>query len=618
MNDIHGFLAHKAYNMRVSVLEATTAAGSGHPTSCLSAADIMAALFFHALHIDLKNPDNPNNDRFVLSKGHAAPLLYAAYKELGVLSHEEILKNRSFDSVLEGHPTPRFKYVDVATGSLGIGLSVGAGMALHAQRHDLSYYTYVLLGDSELSEGSIWEAAALAANYKLSHLIAIVDANQLGQRGAPMNGFDVENLARKFEAFSWQTTIINGHDNAELVNALDAARTHTQDKPQVIIAKTIKGYGIASVEGKNGYHGKVFTAEQLPELLDELKKRFDQPSWTHDVLYTPPTVVSGKKLAHQQIQLGKTSYKLGQEIATRVAFGQTLCEAGKNNKQLVCLDAEVSNSTETTEFAEQYPDQFVECFIAEQNMVGVGMGMAALGDVSLISTFGCFLTRAHDQLRMAAISQLPLRVVGSHAGTEIGVDGPSQMALEDIALFRSLPNSIILYPCDAVSCHYLTELMLDYADGISYLRTTRGVTSVIYDNDTNFTIGGFNILHSSDHDQAVIIGAGITVHETLKAHDELKKQSIFVAVVDLYCVKPLDINKIRDVVARSGGRVIVVEDHYVAGGIGEAVSAALIGISTQLVSLAITSVPRSGTAAQLRSWQKIDATAIEQAVLSLL
>jgi transketolase len=361
----------------------------------------------------------------------------------------------------------------------------------------------------------------------------------------------------------------------------------------------------------------VFTATELPELLSELKKRFCQPSWTHDVLYTPPTVASGKKLEHKQIQLGKTSYKLGQEVATRVAFGQALCEAGKNNKQLVCLDAEVSNSTDTAEFAARYPDQFVECFIAEQNMVGVGMGMAALGDVSLISTFGCFLTRAHDQLRMAAISQLPLRVVGSHAGTEVGADGPSQMALEDIALFRSLPNSIVLYPCDAVSCHYLTELMLNYADGISYLRTTRGVTPVIYDNTARFTLGGFNVLCSSDHDQAVIIGSGITVYEALKAHETLKQQGVAVAVIDLYCVKPLDINSIRDVVARSGGRVITVEDHYRAGGVGEVVSAALIGTHTQLVSLAITNVPRSGTAAQLRAWQKIDAAAIKQAALSL-
>jgi len=610
-------LAHKAYNMRISSIESTSQAGSGHPTSCLSAADIMAVIFFHAMHFDLQNKDNPYNDRFILSKGHAAPLLYAAWKELGVLTREDLLKLRDIDSVLEGHPTPRFSRVDVATGSLGMGLSMGAGMALNSIIRSFDYYTYVLLGDSELSEGAIWEAAEIAAYYQLDNLIAVADINELGQRGETIDGYNLAAISKKFIAFGWQVYVVDGHDIDALVTVFDQARMQKSKKPQIILAKTIKGYGIAAVEGKNGFHGRPFPKEELSALKEELKRRFYSINWK-DEPYNPPSVSAGKKLSLKKIRLAKPSYKKGELIATRDAFGEVLVEVGKQNDAVICLDAEVSNSTRTLQFANEFPRRFIECFIAEQNMVGMGIGLAARNNITFVTTFGAFLTRAFDQLRMGGISHSALRVVGSHAGVSIGEDGPSQMALEDIAMMRTIPESVIFYPSDAVSCYKLVELMSSYQQGLSYLRTTRGKTAVIYGVDASFTLGDFQIVHQSDKDQAVIVGAGITLHEALKSYEELKKQGISVAVVDLYTVKPLNDGKLKKIVTKSCNRIITVEDHYLQGGIGEAVSYSLRNESSTIKCLAVKEVPRSGLPAELLAQAGIDAKAIVQAVKEII
>lgn len=610
-------LAQKAYNLRVDVLRATTVAGSGHPTSCLSAADIMAVLFFYTLKFDPKDPKNPSNDRFILSKGHAAPLLFAVYKELGVISEQELLRMRTLDSVLEGHPTTRFAYVDVATGSLGMGLADGVGMALHARRTKKTFYTYVLLGDSELAEGSVWEAAGLAAYYKLNNLVAIVDVNRLGQRGPTMHEHDLKTLERKFESFGWQVYLVDGHDIGQIVVALDQTRGTRAGKPHVILAKTIKGYGVAAVEDKNGYHGKTFTTEQLPEILEQLKKRFWQKSWELEKK-VDPVVSQVREKFFPKLVIKPRDYKIGEFVAVREAFGDVLIQAGEHVKNLVCLDAEVSNSTFAQKFAQKFPERFIECFIAEQAMVSIATGLAALGDQVVVSTFGAFLTRAFDQLRMAAISRVPLHVVGTHVGIEIGSDGPSQMALEDLAVFCSLPQSIVLYPCDAVSCQQLFMLGLNYHDGISYLRVARGAAPVIYDSTARFELGGFNVLRSCAHDQAVIIAAGACVHEALAAYEQLKKQKINVAVVDLYSIKPLDAPRLRETVNRAGSRVIIVEDHYSVGGVGAAVCAALVGLPIQYKHLAVSAVPRSGTREQLYACAGIDAqTIVKNVVLEI-
>lgn len=609
MKNEKDFLAHKAYNMRVSSIEATSEAGSGHPTSCLSAADIMAVVFFHAMHFDLKNPDNPYNDRFILSKGHAAPVLYAAWKELGILTQTELLELRKFNSVLEGHPTPRFSRVDVATGSLGMGLSMGAGMAIDAKRQELDFCAYVLLGDSEIAEGSNWEAVEIAAYYELDNLIALVDVNNLGQRGQTMDDQNMLRIAEKFEAFGWQTYVVNGHNIDELVRACDHARNAKNKQPQIILAKTIKGYGIAEAEGKNGFHGTAFPKEQLPSLKAELKKRFFNSAWK-DELYTPPVVKSGSPQMFHEVTLPDPDYKKGECVAVRDAFGHALVALGKKSSALICLDAEVSNSTRTMQFFQEIPQQFVECFLGEQNMVGMAIGLAALKNIPYIATFASFLTRAFDQLRMGAISRVALRVIGSHAGASIGSDGPSQMGLEDIAMMRLLPDSIVLYPSDAVSCYKLTLLLYHYQKGISYLRTTRSALSVIYDNNERFSIGDFNILRQSKHDCAVVIGAGVTLHEALKAYEILKKDEIFVVVIDLYSIKPLNEEKLRDIVAQSGKYVVTVEDHYLAGGIGEAVSYVLRNSCAKITCLGISEVPRSGTAQELFAWAGIDALEI--------
>ncbi len=621
------FLEHVAYNMRRSSLIQTSMAGSGHPTSALSAADMVSALFFHAMQFDLVDPDNPGNDRFILSKGHASPILYAVYKELGVLSDEDLLTYRQFDSVLEGHPTPRFRWAEAATGSLGQGLSIGAGMALTAQMDQRNFKTYVLMGDSELTEGAIWEAAAIAAFYELNNLIGLVDCNRLGQSNETIHAHHTQRYAEKFEAFGWKTFIIDGHDMQQIISALDKAR-EVHGRPAMIIAKTIKGYGVAQVEDKEGFHGKAFKKEELQSMLDQLQERFLKAAQYETAeLWQPhmPKPSTTRSSCHAQvdkscvgISMKAPPYELGQVVMTRRAFGEALVELGDACKQVVSLDAEVKNSTYAELFQEAYCERFVECFVAEQNMIGMAVGMQKRGKMPFCSTFGSFFTRAYDQIRMASIGRAPLRLVGSHAGVSIGQDGPSQMALEDIAMMRTIFGSCVLYPSDAVSTWKLVNQMAEYNQGISYLRTTRMGTPVIYESTEEFVIGGCKVVLQSDKDQVCVIGAGITLHEALKAYDALIKEDIFVSVIDLYSIKPLDVQTVLKTAQQSRKRVITVEDHYLEGGLGQAVVYALKDNDIIIECLAVDKMARSATPDELLAYEGINAENIAKKVKEIV
>ena len=607
-------LKRKAYALRKLSVMATSEAGSGHPTSCLSAADIVAALFFHAMKFDPADPSNQNNDRFILSKGHAAPVLYAAWKELGVLSEDKLMQLRTFDSPLEGHPVSRFAYNEAATGSLGCGLSVGLGMALSSRLHDIPFYTYVLLGDSEMTEGSVWEAIELAEYYKAINLVAIVDMNRLGQTGETIDDHDPEKHAKRWQGFGWHTICIDGHNMEQIVAALDAARK-SQEKPVVIIARTFKGYGLEGMEDAEGYHGKAIPQEQLPMVLKKLEERFKEDAVEEEVLrvksYSPKQRV---KIAFDRPPCFYTKHTT---LATRKAFGESMALYGEHLKNILSLDAEVKNSTFAQTFENRFPQRFIQCFIAEQNMISMAVGLEARGFIPVCSTFASFLTRAHDQIRMAAINKTPLRIAGSHAGVSIGQDGPSQMGLEDIAMMRALPDSIVLYPCDAVSTYHLLYRTLQYQDGISYLRLTRADMPVIYEPDTEFAVGGIHVLKQSSEDKVCIVAAGITVHEALKAYEELAKEGVSVAVIDLYSIKPLDRKRLLEQ-AKKTGKVITVEDHYLQGGLGEAVCYALRNDGITIELLAVDKMSRSGTPKELLAYHAIDCTAIVKKVKELV
>ncbi len=625
------FLAHKALNLKILALQATTAAGSGHPTSCLSAADIVAVLFFEIMCYDPANPDYPNNDRFILSKGHAAPLLYAAWEQVGVLTKAELLTLRQINSNLEGHPTARFDRFEAATGSLGQGLGVGVGMALAGKLDCLDFKTYVLLGDSECTEGSIWEAAELASYYKLNNLVAIVDLNRLGQTGATVDGHDSEKLAQKFQAFGWHSITVDGHDLSSLLDSFIQAHK-ILDRPVAIIAKTYKGYGIAGIEDQNGFHGKAFSKLELPEIIMGLENRFKETYGESELIghqqpylsaYSPQSWSrkTGRNLEIFQIldnSIRVQSYQLNTKIATRQVYGDLLVDLATQLPNLVSLDAEVKNSTYAEKLEQVDPAKFIQCFIAEQNMISMGVGLAARHKIPFISTFGVFFTRAFDQIRMAAIGRSPLRLVGSHCGVSIGEDGPSQMALEDLAMFRTIPGSIIFYPSDAVSCYKLGLLMADYNTGISYLRTTRAATPVIYSSSEQFKIGGAKILCQSAQDQVCLVAAGITLHESLQAYEILKSVGIFVTVIDLYSIKPLDRELLISCAQQAGHKIITIEDHYLAGGLGEAVNSAVINTGIKTYNLAILEVPKSGKPAELLALFKIDSQAIVATVKNFI
>lgn len=619
-SDLIKFIEHKAYALRYWSIKVTSHAGSGHPTSCLSAADIVAVLFFYAMRYDPYDYDNPDNDRFILSKGHAAPLLYAAWHELGLITDQEMLSYRTFGSSLEGHPTRRFKYAETATGSLGIGLSVGAGQALCAQLDKRIYRTYVLMGDSESSEGSVWEAVQVAAHYKLNNLIAFIDVNNLGQCTQTMLDYKIKRYVDIFSAFGWHVFDVNGHDIKSLLAVVDKVHK-VVDKPVVIIAKTVKGYGINFAAGLQGFHGKAFTGQKEQEALEQLQNNFLDASRYKDNNDWQPTYPHPDAAAYigatTIVIMEKPEYKKGEMIATRKAYGTALALLGDICDAVVSLDAEVKNSTYAEIFEAVHPERFFQCFVAEQNMIGMGVGFDCRGRIPFISTFSSFFSRAHDQIRMAAIGNAALRLVGSHCGVSIGQDGPSQMGLEDIAIMRCLPESIVLYPGDAVSTYKLVEQMARYADGISYLRTTRMETPVLYDNDEDFPVGGCKILRQSDKDVACIVAAGVTLHEALKAYDMLAKDNVFVSVIDLYSIKPLDAATVISVAHKSGNKIITVEDHYKEGGIGEAVTSALCNKDITVHSLVVNRLPRSGKPEELLAFEGIDAAAIIRAVLNI-
>ena len=634
MNDIK-FLEHVAYNLRKLCLISTTQAGSGHPTSCLSSADIVAALFFHVMEYDLANHENPNNDRFILSKGHAAPLLYAAWEQTGQITELELMTLRQFDSTLEGHPTPRFKYSEAATGSLGMGLSIGLGIYLASELDKKDFYTYVLIGDAELAEGQNWEAAEVASFYKANRLIAIVDANRLGQSCEVMDDHHMNHYKSKLEAFGWHCILVDGHDMKEIVTGFEKAKKN-KDKPTVIVAKTFKGYGLPdNIQNKEGFHGKVFSKEELPELLKYLEKRFHSAANYKNNTWIPkfPKNESHENfkkeeknlqeallnvgLSAQAPETKEPKLDFGSKIPTRKAYGIALKEVGKLNDNIVSLDGDVKNSTFAEIFEKEFPKRFFQCFVAEQNMVSMAVGMATRGKIPFVSTFASFFSRAHDQIRMAAIGKSALRLVGSHAGVSIGQDGPSQMGLEDIAIMRGLADSVVLYPCDGFATYKLVKEMANYDKGISYLRTTRGATPILYSTEDEFFIGGCRVLKQTGADQVCIIAAGITVFEGLKAYEELKKQGIYISIIDCYSVKPLDKETLISVIKKSKNKAITVEDHYIEGGLGEAVCSELINENFKIEKLAVSKLPRSGKPEELLEYEEIDANAIIKTVLKL-
>ncbi|MBW4565487.1 MAG: transketolase [Mojavia pulchra JT2-VF2] len=606
-----------AQQFRVDSIRATTAAGSGHPTSSMSPADLMAVLLSKYLQYDFENPDNPNNDRFILSKGHAAPLLYAMYKVAGVITDEELLSLRKFGSRLEGHPTPILPWVDVATGSLGQGLPIGVGVALAGKYLDqLPYNVWVLLGDSEIAEGSVWEAFDHASHYSLDNLIAIIDVNRLGQRGQTELGWNTKAYANRARAFGWQAIEIDGHNLIEIDQAYSAALS-INDRPTVIIARTKKGKGVAALEDLGGWHGKALKPEQEKQAIAELGGerhitiQVDKPEYQGQPAFTGEA---------QPLQL--PTYEKGTNVATRRAYGDALKALGAARLDVIALDAEVSNSTYAEDFAEAYPERYFEMYIAEQQMVAAAVGLQVRQYKPFASSFAAFLTRAYDFVRMAAISRANIKLVGSHAGVSIGQDGASQMALEDLAIFRAVWSSTVLYPSDANQTAKLVAQMSD-RNGIIYLRTTRESTPVLYESDEEFPIGSSKVIRSSDGDQATVIGAGITLHEALKAYKRLKNEGITVRVIDAYSVKPIDVQTLHQAACDTNGNLVVVEDHWIEGGLGAAVLDAFTGYSSaqtyngpqlRLIKLAVRNMPSSGTPEELLHAAKIDADAIVEAV----
>lgn len=610
MTNIKKIIEQKANNLRIHSIVSTSEAGSGHPTTCLSAADIVSALFFHAMRYDPQNAAHPNNDRFVLSKGHAAPLLYAAWAEAGIIDSADLMNLRKIDSDLEGHPTPRLDWVDVATGSLGQGLSVGLGMALNGKYLDQSdYRVYVLMGDGETAEGGIWEAVALAAHYQLNNLIGIVDVNGIGQSQRTMYEFDIDSYCRRFESFGWSAIGIDGHDTDQILSALAEAQTSTE-QPTVIVAKTFKGQGVSFTENADGWHGKAIPDEQLDQALNELGPVADV-----SVEIQPPTAFSGQGISVSE--MAPPDYALGEEIATRSGYGAGLAKLALANPNVVALDGDTKNSTYAEEMIGVDASRYFEMFIAEQNLVGAGIGLSKRGKIPFVSTFAAFFSRAYDQIRMSAISQANIKYAGSHCGVSIGEDGPSQMGLEDLAMFRAIPDAAVLYPGDPVAAERLVAEAADY-EGVVFLRTSRPKTPVIYDNSEMFPIGGSKVLRSSQADQITVVGAGVTVHEALKAYDKLQDDGIAIRIIDLYSVKPVDTETLIQSAKSTNNTIVTVEDHYPEGGIGEAVQSAVASKGVCVHKLAVNGIPRSGQPEELLQIFGINAACIIDKVKSIL
>ncbi len=579
----HEQLKKMADKLRIHCLRMTTAAGSGHPTTCLSAAEIMSVLFFSIIG---------KNDEFILSKGHAAPILWAAFAEAGLIERAELMNLRKVDSVLEGHPTARMPLIQVATGSLGQGLSAGTGMALAKKLAGEPGRVFVLLGDGEAAEGSVWEAADCAAQYRLANLVAVIDANRLGQSAPTRHGHDLAAYERKFQAFGWETAVVDGHDVKALLDAFAGIGAH--GKPLAVIAKTFKGEGVSFLADKEGWHGKTLNQDELQAALAEIGQA--------DV--TLPSAYSPSRSSSSFHDYPSHAYSQDDMVSTRAAYGMALRALGGKNERVVAIDGDVKNSTMAEEFFKAFPERSFEAYIAEQNMAGMAMGFSALGYIPFVATFAAFLTRAHDFIRMAQYSQANIKFVGSHAGVSIGADGPSQMGLEDLSMFLAMPEAVVLYPSDAVSCDKLVREMARQR-GIAYLRTTRDKTAVLYGSDEEFPIGGLKLLRHSPADRVLVVAAGITVHEALKAGDILKSRGLAVRIIDLYSLQPVAEAELARHAGACGGKVVVAEDHY--GGVMAAAVARAVG---RVTSLCVREIPRSGQSAELLHLYGIDSQAI--------
>ena len=597
--------------LRVDSIRTSAVTSSGHPTSSMSAADLMAVLLDGYLRYDFEDADNPANDHLIFSKGHASPLLYSLYKAAGAITDEELLTFRKLGSRLEGHPTPVLPWVDVATGSLGQGLPIAVGVAIAGKRLDrLPYRVWALCGDSEMSEGSMWEAFEHAAFLELDNLTAIVDVNRLGQRGETMHGWDLDSYAERARAFGWHAIEIDGHD-VEAIDRAYAEALETKGKPTAIVARTIKGKGVSAVEDKGGFHGKA---------LDDPEASIAELGGERDIrVEVARPDRSGEPHRFQTGPLELPRYEVGSEVATRKAYGEALAALGSADGLVVGLDGEVSNSTYAEIFAEAHPERYFEMYIAEQQMAAAAVGLQVRGWKPFASSFAAFWTRAYDFIRMAAVSRANLRLCGSHAGVSIGEDGPSQMALEDLAMMRAVHGSTVLYPCDGNQTAKLVSAMAE-TDGIVFLRTTRSGTPVIYGPDEEFPIGGSRVVRASDEDEVALVAAGITLHEALKAADALAEDDIEARVIDCYSVKPIDGDTLRAAAEATGGRIVTVEDHWPEGGLGEAVLAALAGLEEPLrvTVLGVEGMPGSGKPAELLAAAGIDAAAIADAARQLV
>jgi transketolase len=602
--------AQLAQQLRIDSVRATAAAGSGHPTSAMSAADLMAVLLTKYLRYDFARPSHPNNDHLIFSKGHAAPLLYSMYAAAGAISDDELLTLRQLGSRLQGHPTPALPWVDVATGSLGFGLPVGVGIALAGKTVDpRPYRVWVLMGDSEMAEGSVWEALEHAAYWRLDNLIAIVDVNRLGQSGETMHGWDYMAYARRARAFGWRTLVLDGHDVGQ-IDAVYAAAIETARVPTMIVAKTVKGKGVAAVENMPGWHGKVLADPGAA--VGELGGRFD----LRIPVTRPPEDPPSRTPAARPLTLPR--YSVGESVATRRAYGDALAALAAR-EDVVAMDGEVSNSTYAASFAEAAPDRFFEMYVSEQQMIAAAVGFATRGFTPFASAFAAFFSRAYDFVRMAALSGASIRIAGSHAGLATGEDGPSQMALEDIAMFRAVNGSTILYPSDANQAARLVALAADIP-GITYLRMTRADTPVIYSADERFEVGSSRLLRASDADEVTVAAAGITLHEAVTAADRLAEMGVRARLLDVYSVKPIDRDALVSAVTATDGRLVTVEDHWPQGGVGDAVLEAIAdaGLSLRARKLGVSAMPGSGKPHELLHVAGIDANAIVTAVLGRL
>jgi transketolase len=602
-------ISEKAKLVRKWCMVSTTEAGSGHPTSCLSAADLTTVLFDRYFTYDLKQPLNIYNDRFVLSKGHAAPLLYTLFGMAGAYPLEDIKSLRKLGSKFEGHPTPRFEYAEAATGSLGQGLSVGAGLALLGKREGLPFKTFVLTGDGELAEGQVWEAANFAAHEKLDNLVAILDINRLAQSQETMFGHHIDEYVNRFRAFDFEVIAIDGHNYEEIDHALQLATSNTNGKPYAIVAKTEKGKGVSFIENKDGWHGKALKKEELDKALAELAPINDNLRFE---LKKPEKVQLTEKIkGPASIDL---SFEKEKEYATREVFGEALVKLAAGNKNIYAIDGDVMNSTFTEDLKKAYPEHFVEGYIAEQNMVSVAAGLSRLGKVPFVATFAAFLTRAADQIRMARVSEANIKFIGSHVGVSIGEDGPSQMGLEDISLFGTVPGTIVLQPCDAISTAALLPKMVEH-NGFAYMRTLRSKTPLLYKKEDRFEIGGSSILRQSANDLLTVAATGITVFEALKAADELQKENISIRVVDIYSIHPIDKDTLVKCLQETQQKIIItVEDHFEHGGMGDFALAALSSINTQVIKMAVTNISQSGTKDELLNDAGINAAHIVNTV----